>query len=145
MAEMDYNRDSGFYTVKKAIDKLLPPIILLLASYLYLDLFASSQNMFYGYKSYLQYILLGYFVVDLLVLFMMYEENKKFFRTHWVDILLTVPFLTAFKGLKGLKVVKMSKGTKLVKPTKTLRGVKIGQKTGKLVKKSRKQVKKLFS
>jgi hypothetical protein len=142
MAEPGYNTDSEFYRVKKGLDKLLPVMLVSVVLYLYLDLLASSSHLLYGYKALLQYSILAYFVADLLLLFMMYEENGEFFRNHWFDILLTVPFLTAFKGLKGMKIIKMSRGGKLLKPGKALKGVKVGQKTGKLVKKGRKLVKK---
>lgn len=143
MAKPHYDKDSRYYPVKKGLDKLLPVMLVAVVVYLYLDLLASSGNILYGLKKPLQYSILVYFVADLLVLFMMYEENKLFFRNHWFDILLTVPFLTAFKGLKGLKIVKMGKTGKILKPTRALRGVKIGQKTGKLVKKGKKLLKKL--
>ncbi len=145
MGEAHYDKDSSFYSLKKSLDRLLPLMLVIVVFYLYLDLVASSQNILYSYKHYLQYTILAYFVVDLALLFTMYEENKKFFRNHWFDILLTVPFLTAFKGLKGMKIIKMGKGGKLLKPSKTLKGVKVGQKTGKLIKKGRKLFRKKIS
>lgn len=145
MGDPSYDKDSNFYYLKKKLDAVLPLMVILILVYLYLDLLASSQNILYNYKAYLQYTILGYFVLDLMVLFTMYEENKKFFRNHWFDILLTVPFLTAFKGLKGLKIVKIGKTSKLLKPSKALKGIKIGQKTGKLAKKSKKLLNKKLS
>lgn len=140
----DYKSEtSKSLRIKKQLDRILPFMLLLLVFYLYLDLLGSSQSLFYSYKTHLQYLILVYFVVDLIVLFTLYEENKDFFRKHWFDILLTVPFLTAFKGLKGLKIIRLGKGGKFLKPTKALKGVKIGQKTGKLVKKGRKIMKKI--
>lgn len=143
MVEVSYDTGSELYRVKKGLDKLLPVMLVAVVLYLYLDLVASSGHLMYGLKKPLQYSILAYFVADLAVLFMMYEENKLFFRNHWFDILLTVPFFTAFKGLKGMKIIKMSKGGKFLKPSKALKGVKVGQKTGKLVKKGKKILKKL--
>lgn len=145
MGDVSYNEDSGFYRLKKKLDRLLPLVLVTIVIYLYLDLVASSQNIFYTYKTYLQYTILAYFVADLALLFTMYEENRKFFRNHWVDILLTIPFLTAFKGLKGIKVIKIGKGGKLLKPGKGLKSIKVGQKAGKLVKKGRKLIRKKLS
>ena len=145
MAKSHYEKDSNYYPVKRGLDKLLPVMLVAILLYLYLDLLASTGHPLYPYKILLQYSILVYFVVDLAVLFMMYEENKLFFRNHWFDILLTIPFLTAFKGLRGLKIIKMSKVAKLLKPSKVLKGVKIGQKMGKLVKKGKKFVKKAIS
>lgn len=145
MGEKAFDEETRLYGVKKGLDRLLPLILLLVVFYLYLDLVASSQNFFYSYKAYLQYSILAYFVIDIAVLFTMYEENREFFKNHWFDILLTVPFLAAFKGLKGLKIIKMGKGGKLLKPGKALKGVKLGQKLGKLVKKGRKLMSKNLS
>jgi len=134
MGKPSYEKDSSFYGLKITLDKILPLMLLAVVFYLYLDIFASSQSAFYSYKVYLKYAILAYFIADLVLVFNMYEENKEFFKNHWFDILLTVPFLTAFKGLKGLKIIKMTKGTKVLK------GIKIGQKTGKLVNKTKKLI-----
>ena len=143
MREENFNRNSPLYRVKKVLDRLLPLMLLMVSIYLYLDIFASTQNLFYNYKIHLQYMILFYFLADLIVLFTMYEENKKFFRNHWFDIILTIPFLTAFKGLRGLKIIKIGKSSKLIKPGKALKSVKISQKVGKLFKKTRKLFRKI--
>jgi len=46
---------------------------------------------------------------------------------------------------KGLKVIKIGKTSKLLKPSRGLKGVKVGQKTGKLVRKTRKLLRKKLS
>lgn len=140
----DKMKDSRPYQVKKLIDKLLPLALTFLLIYLYLELLTPSENFFYSYKALIQYGLLIYFVVDLLALFSLYEENTVFIRNHWFDILLTVPFVTAFKGLKGLKFLKPVKSMRIWKSLKLGKTAKISQKTGKLVKKGRKQLRKLF-
>ena len=142
MAEPHYDTDSRYYPVKKHLDRLLPVMLVAVVLYLYLDLMASSQSFLYSYKDFIQYLILAYFVADIAVLFTMYEENRKFFRNHWFDILLTVPFLTAFKGLRGLKIIRMGKGSKLLKPAKVLKNIKVGQKIGKFLKKGHKLIKK---
>lgn len=142
MAEPHYDTDSMYYPVKKHLDRLLPMMLVAVVLYLYLDLIASSQNFLYSYKAFIQYLILAYFVADIAVLFTMYEENRKFFRNHWFDILLTIPFLTTFKGLRGLKIVRLGKGSKLLKLAKVMKNIKVGQKIGKIIKKGRKLVKK---
>lgn len=139
----DVDENTKSYRSKKILDKLLPVFLILLATYLYLDFLASSNNIFYSYKAYMKYIILAYFVTDLIVLFTMYENNKEFVRNHWLDIMLTVPFITAFKGLRGFKLLKSTKGAKVLKSGKLTKGAKLTQKSGKLVKKGKKQLKKL--
>ena len=135
--------NTKFYSVKKFLDKLLPVFLILIVVYLYLDFFASSSNIIYPYKVYIQYSILTYFVADLTVLFSMYESNKKFVKNHWLDMLLTVPFITAFKSLRGFKLVKSAKISTVLKSGKATKSAKLAQKTGKLVQKGRKQFKKI--
>lgn len=134
---------SRAYRIKGFLDRMLPLVILLLGVYLYLEFLAASSALT-SYTFIIQYLLLAYFIVELLVLFSMYEDNRKFFRNHWFDILLTVPFVTAFKGLKGIKVFKSAKAVKPLKSGKILKGTKFFQKAGKMLKKTRKQVKKFL-
>jgi hypothetical protein len=138
--EMKYSRP---YKLKKLLDELLPAVLVLLLIYLY-TVFTGSGSLFYGYNTSIQYTLLLYFVAELIALFMLYEDNSEFLKNHWFDILLTVPFITAFKGLKGLKLAKSIKYSKLIKPAKLTKMTKIAQKTGKLYKKSKKQLNKLI-
>lgn len=138
-------KDSRLYRLYKFLDKLLPLLMVLIGLYLYLDFLAPKTNFLYPYKIYLQYSILVYFVLDLSVLFFMYESNRKFFKNHWIDIVLTIPFITAFKGFLGLKAVKPVKGTKFLKSSKFLRGTKLAQKSGKVLKKGKKMYKKYLA
>jgi hypothetical protein len=142
MAEDITVKNSRPYMVKKMLDRFLPAIIFLLGLYLYIEFLASPEFIFYPYKAFIQYSLLIYFVVELGVLFTMYESNKEFLKNHWFDILLTVPFVTALKGVLGFKLLKSFKPVKALKSSKMLRAVKMSQKSGKFVKKSRKQYRK---
>lgn len=134
-------KDSRPYKAKILIDKLLPAVLILILIYLY-TVFTGSGSFFYSYKAWIQYTLLFYFVVELIALFMLYEENAVFLKNHWLDILLTVPFITALKGLKGLKFAKPIKSSKMLKSFKLSKVTRITQKTGKLYKKVEKQLKK---
>jgi|GEM_PF-620025 len=133
---------SKAYRLKKYIDKLLPLTVLLLSVYLYIELFAATSSVIYAWKRPLKFFLLFYFVGELVLLFSMYEDDKKFFRNHWLDILLTVPFFTTLKGLSGIKLVKSTKIGKLLKPGKFMKNTKLVQKSAKLLKKSFKFIKK---
>lgn len=142
MADYNAAKTSRPYMVKKVLDRLLPVVILLIGLYLYIEFLASPEFILYPYKVFLQYSLLFYFLVELGVLFTMYESNKEFLKNHWVDIVLTVPFVTALKGLMGFKLLKSFKPVKALKSSKMLRAVKMSQKSGKFLKKSRKQYRK---
>jgi len=143
MAE-NFDKDNNAYRVKKLLDRGLPVVILLLGLFLFIEFFASSSFVLYEYKAFIQYSLLAYFLVELAVFFTLYESNKEFFRNHWIDILLTVPFFTALKGLSGFKVIKSMRIGKALKPGKAMKGVKIFQKSGKFFKKARKFLRRKF-
>ena len=95
---------------------------------------------------------LGFFVVELIVLFFMADSAKTYFKEQWISIIavlssvsatamingaVAVGSLTGLKALKGvkwLKTLKSIKGLKLLKATK---GAKVA-KTVKIAKKARK-------
>lgn len=129
------------HRIKKALDRFLPAVLVMLGLYLYL-IFTEPQTILNSYTMWIQYTLLLYFVTELIVLSMLYENNREFLKNHWFDILLTIPFVTALKGLKGLKFVKSMKSSKLLKSVKLTRITKIGQKSVKLYKKGKKQLKR---
>lgn len=74
--------------------------------------------------------------------FWLYERNVAFLKDRWLDIVLTLPFFTVFRALKGLKPVKSFNGVKTLKSAKLLKLGKGFQKARKLVKKRKKVVKK---
>lgn len=132
---------SRFYRAKKLLDRVLPIALSGIVVSLYLEFF-SGPDLLYRYKAPMEYLILLYFASELAVDFMLYEENKKFFRERWLDIVLTMPFLAAFKGLRGFKLLKSFKVSKGFKLGKVLKFGKLGQKFGKLVTKAKKIRKK---
>lgn len=95
---------------------------------------------------------LGYFVVELIVLLVMADSMKTYLREQWISIIAVLSSLSvtalidgaiavgsltglkALKGLKGIKSLKSIKGLKLFKATK---GAKVA-KTVKLANKAKK-------
>lgn len=141
-------RGSSIYELKRYLDGVLPVVLLLIPVVLYLEFFATEMTPLYAYKSSLNTAILSYFVTELVASFLLYEERKNFFRERWVDILLTLPFFTVFKGVSGvlrlavgLKPAKILKASKI---PKTLKLTKLGQKVGKLYTKGKKTLEKKF-
>ncbi|WIV68798.1 hypothetical protein [Natrialbaceae archaeon AArc-T1-2] len=147
-ADVGELEDSRVYSVKKRVDDLLVVVLLVIPLYLYLELLASSANPLYAFKPHLQYLLLAYFVSEILLSFFLYETYREFLRDRWVDILLTIPFLKAAKTGKalvgGMKALRVGKAVKLGKGTKVVlaKGTKFTQKASKFVLKGRKVRKK---
>jgi hypothetical protein len=135
----DRFRNSLLYRFKELLDSLLIIILIVIPVYLYADFVATSGSLLYKLKKPLQLSILVYFVAELGVSFVLYEENREFFRDRWMDLILTVPFFAAFRGIgKLLKGLKMLKAGKTVKAGKILKGAKLGQKIGKMFTKGRK-------
>lgn len=149
------------HRTKSVLDRLLPAALLLILVVLYLLFIAPADHPLYPYRNVLQLTVLGYFVAELAVDFVIYEERRQFFRDRWLDIVLTLPFFTAFRsvnaavrGLMGIKAAKAAKAGKaaksgkagkVVKAGKLQKGTKISQKLGKLLVKGKKLVKKTLT
>ncbi len=81
----------------------------------------------------LMLILLFIFILDLLYLYRKSENYRVFFKSHWFDILMTIPFLRVLRMFRVLRILKLTKGLKLIKTA---------EKTSKAAKKSRRLLKK---
>jgi hypothetical protein len=146
---------SSLHRLKHRIDRLLPLALAGLVFVLYLEFVAASTHPLAPYNLPIQFAILAYFIAELGVDFLIYEEHRTFFRDRWLDILLTLPFFTAFKGVaavlhvttgpklvKSAKAVKTGKIVKAGTASKAGKTVKVVQKLGKLGAKGKKLVKK---
>ncbi|QJD82926.1 ion transporter [Cohnella herbarum] len=103
------------------------------------------------------YYVLWFFIVELIVLFFITKDARKFFREQWLsiiavvssisvtqlaDALVGVGSLTGLNALKGLKSIKGIKSLKLFKATKSAKVAK-SFKIGKKASKAAKEVEKL--
>ncbi len=123
---------SPVYTLKRAVDVFLVPVVALIPVYLYLTLVAPGDHPLAFTKPYLQLLILGSFVLELVLGFVLYRSSAEFVRDKWLDILLTIPLFTALKASKavyaGLKVAKSGKLLKAGKATqKALKAVIKGE------------------
>ena len=95
---------------------------------------------------------LGFFVVELIVLLIMTNNIKTYWKEHWISIVavlsslsvtalidgaIAIGSLTGLKALKGIKALKALKGIKGLKLFKAAKGAKVA-KTVKLAKKTKK-------
>jgi hypothetical protein len=103
------------------------------------------------------HVILWFFVAELVVLFVLTKDFRKFWKEQWISILAVgtsisvtqllhsiagIGSLTGLQALKGLKSIKGIKGLKLFKATK---GVKVAKsyKIGKKAKKAAEEVEEL--
>lgn len=141
------------YRAHTLLDRLMPAVLVLLFAVLYLEFFASLTHAQHKIVLLAERGILLYFVLEIFVDFLIYEDNRKFFRNKWFDILLVLPFLSIMRGLRGLKILKLGKSAKagkVAKGGKAVKGVKMArhgkkmQHVTKFLKKSREKLLELL-
>ena len=126
---------SRLYRVHSFLDSLMPFVLIVLFVVLYLEFFVSLNHFQHEMVIAVEHGILAYFLLEIFVEFLFYEDNREFFRHKWFDILLVLPFLSIMKGLRGLKILKLgkpAKAGKAAKGGKVVKGAKIA-KRGKKV------------
>lgn len=88
--------------------KLAPLLVFLLVLYLYSSFINSvlPKNV----EKYIGYILITYFIAELVIKYLAVRDFSKFIKKYWFEIILIIPF---FKSLRVIGVV--SKSAKLLK------------------------------
>ena len=88
--------------------KLAPLLVFLLVLYLYSSFINSvlPKNV----EKYIGYILITYFIAELVIKYLAVRDFSKFVKKYWFEIILIIPF---FKSLRVIGVV--SKSAKLLK------------------------------
>lgn len=90
--------------------------------------------------------ILPVFVADLIVKYLRVRDLRGFLRSHWLDILATIPYF------RFLRIARISRAIRLVKVTKSVRSSK-AVKTNRILKwikktynalKAKRKVKKMF-
>lgn len=111
-------------------------VLVFLFVVLYLEFFASLSHSQHQLVLLAERGILLYFILEIFVDFLIYEDNRKFFKNKWFDILLVLPFLSIMRGFRGLKVLKLGKSSKAGKVIKIAKHGKKAQHTTKFFKKS---------
>lgn len=88
--------------------KLAPLLVFLLVLYLYSSFINSvlPKNV----EKYIGYILITYFIAELVIKYLAVRDFSKFVKKYWFEIILIIPF---FKSLRVIGIV--SKSAKLLK------------------------------
>lgn len=76
------------------LHKILPIIVILLIVYMYVYVFRDLNHVA---MNIVEYIIISYFVGELAIAFILYENKKVFFKKKWIHILLILPFLSIFR------------------------------------------------
>lgn len=127
-------QEYDLYQLKKRIEQFLPVVLLTLVAVLYFEFFAHLPPRQHRTLLMIEWLILGYFVLEVAVDFALIESNRKFLRKKWLDIVLIIPFLSLLRQVSG--VLKFFKVLKPAKPAKSAKSAKAGKavKSAKLAK-----------
>lgn len=73
-------------------------------------------------------MLLSVFMMDLVFICRRSKSFSQFFKKHWFDVLLVIPFFRIFRAAKMLRGVKAVKAIGALKKVKGVKAIKIGRK-----------------
>ena len=80
--------------LERLLHAALPPVVALLFGYLYVVFFTDVSHPIVGY---VEKGILAYFVAEIGVAALLYEDKRRFLREKWFNILLVLPFLAAVR------------------------------------------------
>ena len=136
------------YRVHSFLDYLMPIVLMFLFYVLYLDFFVDLNHSQHQFLLTAERAILIYFIFEIFVDFLIYENNREFLKNKWFDILLVLPFLSILRGFRGLKVLKLGKSAKTSKIAKGMKFAKHGKKaqhSTKFIKKSSEKLREFLN
>lgn len=86
------------------------------------------------YCNILNMAILIVFITDLVILFIYFENRKKFIRKHWLDILMVIPYLRIFRIFRIFRVLKFTRVLKTARTIKIAKHITKSRKAIKLTK-----------
>jgi hypothetical protein len=103
--------------VRELLHYLLVPVILAIVVVLYLEFFREVGHALHEKLVVAERAILFYFVAEVSLDFVLFDDKREFFREKWFDILLILPFLAAFRaagrmgrvfqGMRSLQVLQV--------------------------------------
>lgn len=93
------NAPSWLYILDHKIHQLLPVVIFILIGYLGIYFFTDITHVAIEY---IENAILGYFVAEVGIAYILYEDRWAFLKDKWVNILLIIPFLATFRAMGRL-------------------------------------------
>lgn len=129
------NAPGWLYRLDREIHRFLPVIIVILL--VYLTVYFGS-NIDHPILKIIEGTIAGYFILEVGVAYILYEDRIAFLKDKWINILLILPFLTVFKAAGRLgAVLELSRSaeimnTALIAESSTV--ARISQQTPKIQK-----------
>lgn len=85
------------HKIEKFVDRAMPFMLALLTVLIILDL-AHIAEKYHDKLLYLDYIIIGFFVVDLSFKWVRTKNMVTFVKLYWIDIIAVFPFYTVFRA-----------------------------------------------
>lgn len=82
--------------IEHFVDKTIPFVVILLAILIIIDLFADIHS-FEPWVTYADWLIVAFFVADLIFKWRHVKKLTKFIRLYWLDILAVFPFYLLFR------------------------------------------------
>ena len=119
------------HTIEVIVDKAIPYLILILLFIIIGEFaFHSLIEKYRLYATIADYIIIGFFVIDLIFKFYRVRNVKLFFKKYWLEVIAVFPFILVFRLSEELAVIFRITGP-LEEGQKVLHGVtevtKIGE------------------
>lgn len=119
------------HTIEVIVDKAIPYLILILLFIIIGEFaFHSLIEKYRLYATIADYIIIGFFVIDLVFKFYRVRNVKLFFKKYWLEVIAVFPFILVFRLFEELAIIFRITGP-LEEGQKVLHGVtevtKIGE------------------
>jgi hypothetical protein len=123
------------HKVEEIVDKLIPPMLVLLIFLIIIEIFFKDFAHHYEFWIvFLDYIVIGVFVLDVIFKYIRFKPFKKFLRKSWLDIIAIFPFALMFRVFEGFFEIFVA--TELIKESQSIlhSAVEIEKEAGKVIR-----------
>ncbi len=106
------NPPNKLYWLHCKLHAILPIILILLFILLFTKLIYEMSNI---YISIIEFGIIFYFVSEIIVDGILYEDKRVFLKHYWINILLIIPFLAAFRVVgRSAQLLNSMRGIELI-------------------------------
>lgn len=96
--------DKNFSAIKAVLDDILPFMLLLIALLVVFQFAFPVTQQFQHYITLANWGVMAYFAVRLTVDYKLSEPGEKFWRNHWLDVLMVIPMFSIFREARVVAI-----------------------------------------
>lgn len=136
--------DQRIASVKARLDSALPFVLMLLTLLLVFQFAFAVTPRMQVWINYASWGVAAYFAVRLVVDYKLHEPGERFWRSHWLDILMVIPLFTLLQEARVAKIAQeslfASQIGEEVAATTALRNTKVAAEVTKMARLIRRSV-----